>query len=296
MRYRFIKDHKDKFPVEKMCKIMRVSKNAYYTWLRTRNTNTTNSSLEILKQSIQEIYHDSNQIYGSLRIQKVLERQGMFYSRSYIAYLMKQMGLKSILSRKFRGTTTDSQHSFPVAANLLARDFTSDYLGEKWVSDITYIKIGSHWNYLTTILDLADRKVLSWVLSEDMSTENTVYKAWILARKRREISDNHIFHSDRGSQYASNKITSLLSLSCKTTQSMSRKGNCWDNAVAESFFKTIKYECIHRHNFKTYFQAYQIIENYINWYNNVRIHSALDYKTPTEKEFELKIKNMHNVA
>ena len=133
---------------------MRVSKNAYYTWLRTRNTNTTNSSLEILKQSIQEIYHDSNQIYGSLRIQKVLERQGMFYSRSYIAYLMKQMGLKSILSRKFRGTTTDSQHSLPVAANLLARDFTSDYLGEKWVSDITYIKIGSRLNYLTTIVKL----------------------------------------------------------------------------------------------------------------------------------------------
>ena len=206
------------------------------------------------------------------------------------------MGLRSILSRKFRVVTTDSNHTFPISENLLNRDFTSNCLGEKWVSDITYIKVGSRWNYLTTILDLADRKVLSWVLSEDMTTENTVYTAWILARKKREITENHIFHSDRGSQYASQKITDLLSFSCKSTQSMSRKGNCWDNAVAESFFKTIKYECIYRHNFKSYFEAYQIIENYIKWYNNARIHSALDFKTPAEKELELKIKSMYNVA
>ncbi|WP_157378198.1 IS3 family transposase [Arenibacter latericius] len=226
-----MKDHKDKFSVEKMCKIMCVSKNAFYTWLRTSETSATNTRLEFLKQSIQEIYHGSYRIYGSLRIQKTLERKGLFYSRSYVAYLIKQMGLKGVLSRKFRGTTTDSKHSLPVARNLLARNFTSECLGEKWVSDITYIKIGSSWNYLTTILDLADRKVLSWVLSEDMSTENTVYKAWILARNRREITENHIFHSDRGSQYASNKMTNLLGLSSKTTQTMSRKGNCWDNGA-----------------------------------------------------------------
>ena len=279
-----------------MCYCMKVSKNAYYTWLRNKDKNLSNNCLESLKQSVKEIYYGSNRIYGSLRVQKMLERRGSFYSRSYIAYLMKQMGLRSILSRKFRVVTTDSNHTFPISKNLLNRDFTSNCLGEKWVSDITYIKVGSRWNYLTTILDLADRKVLSWVLSEDMTTENTVYTAWILARKKREITENHIFHSDRGSQYASQKITDLLSLSCKSTQSMSRKGNCWDNAVAESFFKTIKYECIYRHNFKSYFEAYQIIENYIEWYNNARIHSALDFKTPAEKELELKIKSMYNVA
>ncbi|QLE00935.1 IS3 family transposase [Galbibacter sp. BG1] len=294
--YGFIKDHRGRFPVGKMCKCMRVSKNAYYTWLRAGQGCRPNSGLDGLKERIREVYHGSNRIYGSSRIQKVLERQGVFYSKSYIALLMKKMGLKSILSRKFRVTTTDSGHSFPIAENLLGRDFTSDSLGEKWVSDITYIKIGNGWNYLTTILDLADRKVLSWVLSEDMTVENTVYKAWSLARKRREITDNHLFHSDQGSQYACHRMVSLFYMSPKITQSMSRKGNCWDNAVAESFFKTIKYECIYRHSFKSYLQAYQIIENYIQWYNNVRIHSALDFKTPAEKELELKIKKMYNVA
>jgi len=133
-------------------------------------------------------------------------------------------------------------------------------------------------------------------LSEDMTTENTIYKAWVLARKKREITNNHIFHSDRGVQYASNRMVNLLNSSSKITQSMSRKGNCWDNAAAESLFKTIKYECTNRYNFKSFLSAYQIINQYINWYNNSRIHSAIDYKTPAEKELELRIKNNQNVA
>ena len=275
---------------------MEVSKNAYYWWLRTLKNKKANTDLEFLRQRIQSIYNESDQVYGSLRIQKVLEREGLIYSRSYIAYLMRKMKIKSILSKKFRVTTTDSNHPFPVAKNLLERNFRSNRLGEKWVSDITYIKVGSHWNYVTTILDLADRKIVSWVLSEDMTTENTVYKAWLLARKRRAITDDHIFHSDRGVQYASNRMVNLLNSSSKIIQSMSRKGNCWDNAVAESFFKTFKYECTNRYKFKSFLQAFNIIDQYVNWYNNERIHSALNYKTPAEKELELKIKNIYNVA
>ena len=142
-----------------MCKCIRVSKNSYYTWLRTGQYKREKSSISLLKSRITTIFNQSKQIYGSLRIQKSLEREGLVYSRSYIALIMKELGLRSVLSKKFRVCTTDSNHTFALADNVLNRDFTSTQLGEKWVSDITYIKVGNHWNYLTTVLDLADRKI-----------------------------------------------------------------------------------------------------------------------------------------
>ena len=279
-----------------MCKCMRVSKNSYYTWLRIGQYKRQKSSISLLKLRITAVFNESKQVYGSLRIQKSLEREGLVYSRSYIALIMKELGLISVLSKKFRVCTTDSNHTFTLADNVLNRDFTSTQLGEKWVSDITYIKVGSQWNYLTTILDLADRKIVSWALTQDMSTKNTVYKVWLQARKNRNITNNHIFHSDRGVQYTSNIMTSVLSPSKKITQSMSRKANCWDNAVAESLFKTIKYECTNRYTFKNFLEAYQVINQYIKWYNYKRLHSTLGYKSPLEMEIELIMKNNKNVA
>jgi transposase InsO family protein len=217
----------------------------------------------------------------------MLEREGLHYSRSYIAYLMKKLGLKSILKRKYV-VTTASNHSYPIAKNGLDRDFTSFKIGEKWVSDITYIRVNEDWNYLTTIIDLADRKVVAWTLSEDMSTQNTVYATWIKARCNRSISKNHIFHSDRGVQYASNKMSNIFNYNVNITQSMSRKGNCWDNAVAESFFKTIKYEWLNRFKFTSFSQLYASIEHYMDWYNTKRIHSALGFLTPLEMQLKLK--------
>ena len=123
---------------------------------------------------------------------------------------MKKMGLKSVLKRKFKICTTDSNHTYPVSKNCLNRDFTAVQLGQKWVSDITYIKVAGKWNYVTTIIDLADRKLVVWSLSQDMTTQNTIYKTWIRARKTREITQDHIFHSDRGIQYASNLMTGLF--------------------------------------------------------------------------------------
>lgn len=142
------------------------------------------------------------------------------------------------------------------------------------------------WYYLTTIIDLADRKIVGWSLSNDMTTENTIYKTWIMARNTRQITKNHTFHSDRGVQYASHTVRLIFNENIHITQSMSRKGNCWDNAVAESFFKTIKYECIYSYKFNHYLQAYKTINNYIKWYNNERLHSSLEYKTPLEVEIE----------
>jgi len=197
------------------------------------------------------------------------------------------MGLRSILKRRFVATT-DSNHAFPLAKNVLNRNFESLKIGEKWISDITYLRVNDHWNYLTTVIDLADRKVVSWTLSEDMTAQNTIIKAWHLASNRRQIKDGFIFHSDRGVQYASNKITNLFSHNKKISQSLSRKGNYWDNAIAESFFKTIKYEWLHRFKFTTTTQLYQSIEKYIDWYNTKRLHASLQYLTPLEMEMKLK--------
>lgn len=279
-----------------MCKCMKVSRNAYYTWLKGKSNTKERTRLMYLKTRIKVIFNKNRQAYGSMRMQKALEKEELFYSRSYIALLMKELGLKSVVSKQFKVCTTDSKHDFPVAKNLLNRDFTTAQLGEKWVSDISYIKVNNQWNYITTILDLADRKIIAWTLSEDMTTENTIYQTWLKARKNREITTNHIFHSDRGVQYASKKMTAIFSSSSNMTQSMSRKGNCWDNAVAESFFKTLKYECTNRCHFTSYLHAYGVIEDYINWYNYERLHSSLGFKTPAEKELEIKIKNMNKSA
>ena len=276
-----------------MCACMIVSKNAYYHWLKDKDSVLTETPKEYLKKRIKAIFEASREIYGSHRIQKKLEREELAYCRSYIGLLMKEMGLKSVLKRKFVATT-DSNHAFPIAENVLNRDFDSLQIGEKWISDITYIRVNDNWNYLTTIIDLADRKVVSWTLSEDMTAQSTIVKAWYLARNKRQIKAGFIFHSDRGVQYASNKITNLFSFNNKITQSMSRKGNCWDNAVAESFFKTIKHEWLYRFKFTSYNQLYKSIEDYIDWYNTERLHSSLGYLTPLE--MELKLKGIFNKA
>ena len=287
MRYNFILRNEDNYPVEKICKCMKVSKNAYYHWVKIKCVISSETTKVKLMKRIRVIFEESRQIYGSSRIQKKLEREGLRYCRSYIGLLMKNMGLKSVLRKKYV-VTTDSKHTFPVANNELNRDFSSLKLGEKWVSDITYIRVNERWNYLTTIIDLADKKVVGWSLSEDMTTENTVMKAWLSARKNRTIIEGFIFHSDRGVQYASNKMAMLFSFNRKITPSMSRKGNCWDNAVAESFFKIIKHEWLHRFKFTFYQQLYGSIEDYINWYNTEKLHSSIEYLTPLEMEMKLR--------
>lgn len=207
---------------------------------------------------------------------------------------MSASGYKSVLRKKFV-QTTDSKHEYKVHSNILNRNFKATELGSKWVSDITYIRCNNKWVYLTTMIDLADRKVVGWSLSKDMTTENTVVKAWNVARCARGITEKFIMHSDRGVQYASDKFTCILANNERVTQSMSRKGNCWDNSVAESFFKSIKYEMIYRYTFMKFEVLYSAIEEYIRWYNYKRIHSSLGYKTPFEIEMELNKEIKHAV-
>lgn len=265
---------------------MKVSENGFYQWMKNQSLPAKQMRFNYWKQKIQEVFLYSDQTYGSHRISKQLQREGHVICRSYVARLMKEMGIRSVLKRKFV-VTTDSSHQFRASPNLVQRNFEVERPGKVWVSDITYIKCKHNWVYLTTMIDLFDRKVVGWSLSKDMTVENTVLKAWNKARSARSISSDFILHSDRGVQYACNKMNRVFQFNRNASQSMSAKGDCWDNAVAESFFKTIKYEKLNRYHFEDYKQVYQVIQQYIDgWYNTRRIHSSLGYKTPQEVEQE----------
>ena len=215
---------------------------------------------------VQTVFAESRETYGSPRITEALSRKGIKVSRAYVALLMKEENICCYRKRKHKNTT-QSNHKYKVADNILDRNFNPIKLSQHWVSDITYIRVAGRWVYLTTMIDLADRQVVGWSLSEDMTYTNTVLKAWRTACKRRAPCSDLILHSDRGVQYACNEMKKEFEGN-HMKQSMSRKGNCWGNAVAESFFKTIKVELIYKRKYLSFQQAYLDIFDYIeNWCN-----------------------------
>lgn len=280
------------FPVGKMCLVLKVSRGGFYTWLKSVPSNR-NIENQILENEILKAFENSKKIYGSPRITQELHKKNIKVSRPRVARMMRKANLRSIVKKKFK-VTTDSNHKFPVPENKLDRDFKPGTLGAVWVSDITYIKTKQGWLYLTTVIDLGDRKVIGWALSTTMKAIDTVIPAFKMAQKNRPIIQELIFHSDRGVQYACNEFKSLLDKNKLIIRSMSRKGNCWDNAVAESFFKTLKTECIYQHKFVNKEQAAIVVFEYIEtWYNRKRLHSALGYMSPEEFGQNL---NKQNIA
>ncbi len=266
-----------------MCNVLKISRSSYYNWLNGSISNRKVKN-KILMNEIKTIFKESKQTYGSPRITIELERQGHNVSRPKVARLMKQLGLKSKVKKKYR-VTTDSNHKFPIAPNLVKRNFAPDRINKVWVSDITYIRTKQGWLYLTVIIDLFDRQVIGWALSKTMHAKNTIIPAWRMAVNKRTVTQELIFHSDRGVQYACNQFTNILKSHSLVKQSMSRRANCWDNAVAESFFKTLKTELIYHYSYKTRYQAEVAIFEYIEvWYNRKRLHSSLGYVTPMEYE------------
>ena len=260
---------------------MKVSSGSFYRWLKNPISVRDLEKVH-LKKSIKKAFDDSKGIYGSPRIHQELRSQGIVVSRKRIAKLMNEEGWKSKIRKQWR-VTTNSNHKYPVAPNLLAQNFTVSRKNEVWVSDITYIKTKEGWLYLTVIIDLWDRAVVGWSLSETMFAKDTVVAAWKMANINRKITQPLLFHSDRGIQYACKEFTNHLKAKSFVKQSMSRKGNCWDNAVAESFFKTIKTELVYHHNYKTRIEAELNLFEYIEtWYNRKRRHSALKGKTILE--------------
>lgn len=281
-------DHAQQFPISKMSQVFGVSRSGYYSWLG-RGPSKRASQNKRLRAAIVRVWEGSKQMYGSPRIHRGLLGEGWKVSRQRIARLMRKMGISSRIRKKWVATT-DSNHRWPVAANLLDRKFSPRGLSQAWVSDITYIASEQGWLYLTTVMDLADRQILGWSLSRGMSASQTSVAAFQQAVTRRAPAADMLFHSDQGVQYACGEFTQMLN-EYKITQSMSRKGNCWDNAPAESFFKTLKYELDMPDRYESYQQARTAIFEFIEiWYNRKRLHSALNYQTPIQAELNQKPK------
>lgn len=273
-----------------MCNVLKVSRSSYYNWLSGKSSKREESNAAMI-QEIRIVYNHSKGTYGSPRIAQELNRSGILTSKKRVAKLMRKEGIQSKIRKKYKATT-DSSHNYPVVENKLDRHFIVEELGTIWVSDITYIHTNQGWLYLTVIMDLADRKVIGWALSDNLKTCSTVIPAWNMATKNRPIQHELLFHSDRGVQYACSEFTNRLDANKYLTRSMSRKGNCWDNAVAESFFKTLKVECVYHIKFTTREQAEVAIFEYIEtWYNRNRRHSAINGLTILE--FEQLTKNKY---
>lgn len=269
------------YTVEMMAKALNICPRSYYNYKRGMN-NIRKIRKEKLMQEITDIYFDKKGRYGAPRIVAELNANQTAICLSTVAKYMRELGIRSKLGRKFRIATTDSNHGFYIAPNLLNREFDVDKPSKVWVSDITYIHTKDGFLYLTVVIDLYDRKVIGWSYSSNMTAQNTTVAALRMAVRNRKPNIGTIIHSDRGVQYACGEFVDLVKEN-KMVQSMSRKGNCWDNAVAESFFKSLKTELIYGAIEMSAKDMETELFEYIEvWYNRSRRHSALGNQTITE--------------
>ena len=282
MKYTFIKDHRNEFPIRKMAAVLNVSKSRYYRWIENPCVKEKRDS--DLAERIGKIFDESKKQYGSPRIHSELLDQGIACGHNRVAKIMRNKGIKARIKRKYK-VTTDSNHDYPVAQNIVNRQFNVDTPNKVWVSDITYIWTNEGWLYLCIVLDLFSRKVVGWAMSQNIDTQ-LVMDSFTMAVLTRNPGKGLIFHSDRGVQYASHDFRKLLKDN-HAVQSMSRKGNCWDNACAESFFSTLKNEEVFHKNYRTRKEARSSIFEYIAvFYNRFRKHTFLDYVSPEKYEKE----------
>jgi len=274
-------EHANLFPISKMSKVFRVSKSGYYSWLSREPSKRSQQDVDI-RRRIGQIWKQSHKRYGSPRVHRHLKAEGVLVSRPRVARIMKHMGIASRIRKRWV-KTTQSNHKHAIVPNLLNRRFNPGSLNQAWVSDITYIPANQGWLYLTTVMDLCDRKIIGWSLSQSMTARETTVAALKQAKASRKPGKDLIFHSDQGRQYACEEFKKELGK--HITQSMSRKGNCWDNAPAESFFKTLKYELNMPRAYSCYNQARSALFEFIEiWYNRKRLHSALGYQSPLQVE------------
>ena len=283
MKCAFIEEYGSGFRVKKMCRILCVSRSRYYAWKR-RAKSFRQQENERLIENIREAHKLSRRTYGSPRIGKELKENNIFCGKNRVARLMRLEGIYARTKRRFR-VTTHSDHNLPVAENLINRRFKTDRPNKVWLSDITYIQTREGWLYLSAVLDLYNRQIIGWWI-----TQNLVLQAFQPALGRRKPDPGVVFHSDRGSQYAAEAFRSILDQH-QFLQSMSAKGNCYDNAVMESFFHTLKTEVLYFERYRTRAEARQSIFEYIEvFYNRIRRHSSLGYLSPLEFEKQLALK------
>jgi transposase InsO family protein len=282
MRFRLIADHRDVWPVRVMCDALSVSPSGFYAW-RSRSESPRKIANRELLVDIRRVHAQHRERYGAPRIHAELRAEGHAISRKRVARLMRRHGIRAPAPRRYRVCTTDSRHSLPVAENLLDQNFVADRPDQVWLADITYIPTGEGWLYLAVILDLFTRKVVGWAMRDHLRAELTI-AALTMAIQRRRPAAGLIHHSDRGSQYAAGDYRDILKAAA-IVQSMSRKGNCWDNAPMESFFGTLKTELVHRGEYPDRDAARRDLFGYIEgYYNRQRRHSAIGYITPEQAE------------
>ncbi|MBH0210011.1 MAG: IS3 family transposase [Nitrospira sp.] len=281
MRYRVIQEHDRRYPIRLMCRALAVSAAGYYAW-RVRPESARSVSDRTTLSAIRVIHRESRETYGSPRIWDALVKQGHRIGEHRVARLMRQDSIRAKTVKKWRATT-QSQHRFPVAANTLERAFTVEAPNRVWAGDITYVWTLEGWLYLAVLLDLYSRRVVGWAMSQRITVELTE-QALTMALAKRAPTAGLLHHSDRGSQYAATSYQRVLD-EYGLIPSMSRKGNCWDNACVESFFGTLKRELVYHRHYATRDEARQDIFEYIEvFYNRQRRHSTLGYHSPAEYE------------
>ena len=286
MKYAFIRDHRRVWPISVQCRVLRVSVAGYHEHLVRRRGEVQRRHLsnEALLVHIRAVYAANRGAYGWPRIWRQLRAQGIRVGKQRVQQLMQQHGIRARGKRRFRITTTDSRHGLPIAPNLLDRNFTVAKPNQVWVGDITYIPTDEGWLFLAVVLDLFNRQVVGWSLGEDMRCELVIdafEMAWF--RRRPSRKTELMFHSDRGSQYASQPFQELLR-GRGIQASMSRQGDCWDNACSETLFGSLKVERLHGLHFETLRQAKDEVLDWLLWYNQTRLHSTLNYVSPMQYE------------
>jgi transposase InsO family protein len=277
---------RDQYSILALCAELDVSPSGYYDW-RQRQTSPGPRALEnqLLATRITELHEQSRETYGSPRIVMELRKSGVRHGRNRIARLMKQEGLCGRQKARYRVQTTDSNHDEPIAPNRLAEAPKASAPNQIWVADITYIETGENWLFVAAIMDLYSRKIVGWAMGEHIDTA-LILKALFMALLHQQPPVGLLFHSDRGVQYASADYRSALARA-GLVASMSRKGNCYDNAAMESFWSTLKLELVYRRDFQTLAHARSEIFDYIEaFYNRQRSHSALNYLSPVDFELQ----------
>lgn len=281
MKYQFIAEHRQEYPVSTMCRVLEVAVSGFYAWLRRAPSRRSQENTGLGEQIVR-IYQANRQVYGSPRIHAVLRAEGKPCGKKRVARLMRERGL-SARPRKHRTRTTDSTHEQPVAPNLLNREFTATAPNTKWVADITAIWTSEGWLYLAVVLDIYSRLVVGWAMDAHRD-EALVEQAARMALAHRQPEPGLLHHSDRGSQYSATDYRELLE-QYGIVMSMSGKGDCYDNALMESFFGTLKSECVDRQSFASRAQARLVIFEYLEvFYNRQRLHSSLGYLSPVTYE------------
>lgn len=281
MKYAWIDAHRDQFHVSRMCRQLEVSRTGYCQW-RRRPPSRRATANAVLDARVAAIHTGSHRSYGRPRIVRQLRKEGVQVGHERVRRSLHRQGLRSVYKRRYR-VTTDSQHHKPIAPNVLDRRFDGWGVNQAWVADLTFIATGEGWLYLACVMDLASRRIVGWSMSSRIKAD-VVCHALQSAYGRRRPAAGLIMHSDRGSQYASDRHRQLLQ-AYQMTPSMSRRANCWDNSAMESFFKTLKVERVHRCRYATRSLARLDIIDWIEgFYNRRRLHSSVGYQTPVAVE------------